>query len=110
MTEFDAPTTQSSVLSPQSSRRRIYLMRHADVSYYDSAGRPHRSASVPLTEAGRLQARAAAEALAEVPLDRAIVSGLARTIETARIVVGDRPIPLEERTALQEIRGGRVTE
>jgi broad specificity phosphatase PhoE len=92
------------------ARRRIYLMRHADVSYYAAAGRPYRSASVPLTEAGRRQARAAAEALAEVPLDRAIVSGLARTIETARIVVGDRPIPLEERPALQEIRGGRVTE
>src|SRR5205823_4261513 len=85
-------------------------MRHAEVSYYDAEGRPYRSASVPLTEVGRLQARAAADALADVPLDRAIVSGLARTIETARIVIGDRPVPLEERSALQEIRGGRVAE
>src|SRR5262245_43130086 len=41
------------------SRRRLYLMRHGDVSYFDAEGRPVRPDSVPLNENGLQQADAA---------------------------------------------------
>ena len=90
------------------SRRRVYLLRHAEVSYFDPAGKPYPPRSVPLTPEGREQAAAAARALAPVPLDRAVISGLPRTVETARIVVGDRPLELEVAPDLREIEGGRL--
>jgi broad specificity phosphatase PhoE len=67
------------------SRRRIYLMRHGHVAYFED-GRPLRPAEVPLTERGREQARAAAAMLDGIQFDRVITSGLPRTIETAQIV------------------------
>jgi broad specificity phosphatase PhoE len=70
------------------TRRRIYLMRHARVAYFED-GRPLRPETVPLTEEGREQARAAAEVLAAIEFDRVITSGLPRTVETARIVAPD---------------------
>src|SRR5437773_1785072 len=52
-------------LLPKVARRRIYLLRHGDVSYFDEQGKPLRPASVPLNEAGRLQAEVAARTLAD---------------------------------------------
>jgi broad specificity phosphatase PhoE len=67
------------------NRRRIYLMRHAEVSYFED-GRPLHPDGVPLTAAGREQAEAAARTLAGIEFDRVLTSGLPRTVETARIV------------------------
>lgn len=87
-------------------RRRIYLMRHAEAAYYDEAGarRPDPRA-VELTPKGRAEALAMSDWLAPVPLDRAICSGLPRTVETATIVLGGRDLTLERQEALEEIRG-----
>ena len=41
------------------TRRRLYLMRHADVAYFREDGTPVRPEEVPLTAAGREQAEAA---------------------------------------------------
>jgi broad specificity phosphatase PhoE len=88
-------------------RRRLYLMRHAEVAYFD-AGRPVDPRDVPLTEEGREQARAAAEALAGVPFDRVVTSGAPRTLETAAVVApGHEP---ESWPDLYEIGGGRFSE
>ncbi|HEX7582539.1 MAG TPA: histidine phosphatase family protein, partial [Gaiellaceae bacterium] len=65
-----------------SERRRIYLMRHAQVRYFGVLD----PEQVVLTEDGRRQAAAAADALAEVTFDRVVTSGLVRTLETASIV------------------------
>ena len=70
------------------SRRRIYLMRHGAVSYFED-GRPVRPETVPLTVAGRDQAHAAAAMLRGIELDRVLTSGLPRAEETARIVAPD---------------------
>jgi probable phosphoglycerate mutase len=90
--------------------RRVYLVRHADVSYADAQGRPVPVDSVSLTDTGRAQARALRDTLSRVPLDRAIVSGLPRTMETAAIVLDARTLRFETRTQLQEIRPGRLDE
>jgi broad specificity phosphatase PhoE len=87
------------------TRRRIYLMRHARVAYFED-GRPLRPDLVPLTEEGREQARAAAAVLEGVEFDRVITSGLPRTLETARIVApGMEP---ESWPQLREIESGRL--
>lgn len=90
------------------ARRRLYLMRHGHVAYYDADGRPVNPKLAPLTERGREEARAAGALLAGVPLDRAICSGLPRTRETAELVVAGRGLAVEEAPAFLEIRAGRI--
>ena len=87
-------------------RRRVYLMRHGDVAYFDADGRPVPPDDVPLTETGRAQARAAAAALEGERLDRVVTSGLRRTLETAALVApGLEPETVPE---LRELRSGRL--
>ena len=40
-------------------RRRVYLMRHGSVTYFDEQGKPFLPEQVPLNELGRAQATAA---------------------------------------------------
>jgi probable phosphoglycerate mutase len=91
-------------------RRRIYLLRHGDVSYFDGDGRPLHPETVPLNAEGRAQADSASRALAEIPLDRVVSSDLLRSVETARLVSAGRDIPVEERKDLREIRPGRLAD
>lgn len=91
-------------------RRRIYLLRHAEVSYFDAQGQPLDPRQVPLTEWGRQQAAAAGALLAEVSFDLAVCSGLPRTEQTAQHILHGRDLPLHADPRLQEIRGGRLRE
>jgi probable phosphoglycerate mutase len=94
-------------------RRRIFLMRHGSVTYFDSAGRPFLPETVALNAEGRLQADAAGQAFAAagVRFDRVIVSGLPRTVETATrvLAVTGQAIAPEVWPELEEIRGGRLS-
>jgi probable phosphoglycerate mutase len=90
------------------SRRRLYLMRHAEVSYFGADGEPVDPATVPLNTEGVEQARAAARAFADLSIDRVVTSGLPRTVETASIVAPGAD--LEEWPELREIRGGRLSD
>lgn len=94
------------------SRRRIFLMRHGDVTYFDASGRTIDPDTVPLNDHGREQASAAGRAFAEagVRFDRVIVSGLPRTIETAQRVLAEtgQSIEPEIEPAWREIRGGKL--
>ena len=93
-------------------RRRIYLMRHGNVTYFDDAGKPYLPEAVPLNEQGRGQAEAAGKVFASdgVRFDRVIVSGLPRTVETAQGVLAQtgQEIALEIWPELVEIRGGKL--
>lgn len=95
-------------------RRRIYLMRHGSVTYFDASGRPQLPETVPLNTDGRAQALAAGAAFAAqgVRFDRVIVSGLPRTLETAALVLSQTGQQIETETwpELAEIRGGRLSE
>ncbi len=83
-------------------RRRLYLMRHAEVSYVGERD----PEAVRLTERGREQAAAARHALADVELDKVVTSSLPRTIETAAVVVPGREA--EWWAEFDEWRGGRL--
>ena len=93
-------------------RRRLYLMRHGSVDYFTADGTPLPPHTVPLNDAGRAQADAAGAvfAAAGVRFDRVLVSGLARTVETAQRVLAaagqDAAIARDAR--LEEIRSGRL--
>jgi broad specificity phosphatase PhoE len=89
------------------SRRRIYLMRHTQVAYFDE-GRPLRQDTVPLTDEGRKQARAAAALFDGITFDRVVTSGLPRTLETARIVAPS--VEPESWPDLREIEAGRIAD
>ena len=89
------------------TRRRIYLMRHAQVAYFED-GEPVRPDLVPLTAEGRKQAEAAAAFLDGIRFDRVITSGLPRTLETAEIVASGADI--ESWPELREIEAGRLAD
>ena len=94
-------------------RRRIYLMRHGSVTYFDEQGKPFLPEQVPLNELGRAQATAAGKVFAQAGLkfDRVIVSGLPRTVETATRVLAEtgQQIALEHWRDLEELRGGKLS-
>jgi probable phosphoglycerate mutase len=95
-------------------RRRIYLMRHGDVTYFDSSQQPIDPDTVPLNEHGRTQARAAGRAFAaqSIRFDRVVASGLKRTVETASLVLEEtgQAIEIETQPAWREIRGGHLAD
>jgi probable phosphoglycerate mutase len=93
-------------------RRRLLLMRHGAVDYFDPHGRPYPPDDVPLTPAGVEQASAMGMAIgaAQVRIDRTVTSGLVRTRQTAQHVLaaaGATP-PFEHWPELQEIRPGHL--
>jgi probable phosphoglycerate mutase len=93
-------------------RRRLYLMRHGAVSYFDPNGHPVQPDEVGLTDDGRAQAEAARALLEPVDFDRVLTSGLPRTLETARIVARgflDSGAEIEEWPELRELRGDRLS-
>ena len=101
----------------RAQRRRIYLMRHGSVTYFDDSGKPYLPESVSLNETGQAQADAAGRALfdAGVRFDRVITSSLPRTIETAQRVLAACGQDVQAGLApeiwpeLHEIRGGRLS-
>lgn len=95
------------------ARRRIYLMRHGSVTYFDENGKPYPPDAVPLNELGQQQATAAGKVFARAGLhfDRVIISGLPRTVQTAQRVLAEtgQQIQPEIWQDLEELRGGKLT-
>jgi broad specificity phosphatase PhoE len=93
-------------------RRRLYLMRHGSVDYFQPDGTPVPVDDVPLNSRGEAEAHAAGELFKAcgVQPDRVVTSGLPRTVQTAQLVLAAAGLncPLETDTALQEIRPGRL--
>jgi probable phosphoglycerate mutase len=110
---------QHTLPTPDCNRRRIYLMRHGAVKYFDEAGRSVANpVTVPLTEQGVAQAKAAGTAFAQVGIyfDRVVCSDLLRTHQTAGHVLdalkrAGLPTAIPQHiTALQELKGGRLAD
>jgi broad specificity phosphatase PhoE len=110
---------QHALPTPDCNRRRIYLMRHGAVKYFDEAGRSVANPdTVPLTEQGVLQAKAAGAAFAKAGIyfDRVVCSDLLRTHQTARHVLdalkhaGLRTVTPQHILALQELKGGHLAD
>ena len=87
------------------SRRRMYLFRHGSVDYIDRDGNivPDTD-KVDLNDTGRAQALAMRKLFADVHIDKAICSGLPRTLQTGESVLSPRKIALEVDSGFVEIR------
>jgi broad specificity phosphatase PhoE len=106
------PTDRPAPPAAFPTRRRLYLMRHGSVDYFKADGTPVPPHTVPLNEAGRAQADAAGAlfATAGARFDRVVVSGLARTVETAQRVLAaaGQDVAIVRDPRLEEIRSGRL--
>lgn len=78
-----------------------YLVRHGETEF-NAEGRLQGHTDVPISPRGRGQARMVAKRIAEVPFVAAYASDLARTVETARLALDGRDIPLHLRADLRE--------
>jgi len=106
MTELRSHTNRRRALDG-ASRRRLHLFRHGAVDYLDEDGEWVEDANaVDLNSYGRAQAEAMSELFADVRVDKAVCTGYPRTVQTGRIILGDRVISLETIENLQEIRHG----
>jgi probable phosphoglycerate mutase len=89
-------------------RKRIYLMRHGEVSYRRPDGQTEFSTEVTLTDEGVEQARLMGEFLAQVPFDLGAHTGLVRTRQTADRVLEGRDVRIEEIAELREMQAGSI--
>ncbi len=83
----------------------IYLIRHGETDY-NKAKRIQGHCDIELNDYGRELARITAQGLKDVPFDIAFTSPLVRASETARIIVGERDIPIIEDIRIQEVGFG----
>ena len=93
-------------------RRRVYLVRHGHVNYFDEAGRPLDPRSVPLSASGEAQVAALADLLQGETFDRAVSSDYPRARQTLGMIVSGASVRRELETAQErrEIRAGRLSE
>ncbi len=87
-------------------KRTIYLLRHGD-SRQDDVRRFVGRTDYPLNERGEKAADFWHKKLLSIPFGRVYCSRLVRSIETARIIVRDRPLSIEALPELDEIDLGR---
>lgn len=86
-------------------RRTLYLVRHGEIGH-DATGRYIGQTDLPLSPAGRLQARRLAAALADMPVDAIYASDLRRTRQTARLIAAPHGLTPAQRPGLREIALG----
>ena len=83
----------------------LLLVRHG-LTDWNSSGRFQGRSDIPLSPDGEAQAHAVAEALADLPLDAAYSSDLARAASTARAILAGRTIPFTLDARLREFDFG----
>lgn len=84
----------------------IYLTRHGETEW-NLAHRFQGQLDSPLTEKGRMQASWLGERLADVEFSAIYSSSSNRALDTAKIVRGQRDMPIEPRAELMEIMLGK---
>ena len=111
--------SQHALPTPDSTRRRIYLMRHGAVKYFDEKGLAVLNPdTVALTEHDVAQAQAAGAAFAQAGIyfDKVVCSDLLRTQQTAGHVqdalaaAGLHVVQPIHNARLQELKGGRLAD
>lgn len=83
----------------------LYITRHAE-TVWNLEGRLQGSMNSPLTKKGRIQSAQLGRRLAETAIDTVLTSPAERAMETARLIIGERKLPLQEVDALRELDMG----
>ncbi len=88
------------------SPRTIYLVRHGETQgNIDDKAQGH--LDVPLTETGKLQAKAVAERLSDIEFDAVYSSDLQRAVDTAEAITAQHPeLQIQTRSQLREYHFG----
>lgn len=86
---------------------RLYIIRHGETEW-NTVRRLQGQTDTELNENGRSLARVTARALQEIPFDLAFTSPLVRAAETARIILGERQVPLLREARIREISFGEL--
>ena len=84
---------------------RIYLIRHGETEW-NTKRLLQGATDIPLNENGIEVAKITSEALKDVPFDVIYTSPLARAVQTAEILRGERKIPIIRDDRLKEISFG----
>ena len=84
---------------------KIYIIRHGQTDW-NVTRQLQGATDIPLNEKGVALARMTAEGLADISFDCVFTSPLMRAKETARIIMGERRIPLIEEERIKEISFG----
>jgi len=87
------------------SHRTFYLIRHGQTDW-NLIFRWQGHTDIPLNNEGREQARRLGVHLRNVPFDRAISSDSGRAVETAKLALGGRSLPIETNPDLREFNAG----
>ncbi len=86
--------------------RIIYLIRHGKIQAEDEQRRYIGQFDAPLSEEGVRQAQGLQKSLGRADIRTVYCSDLSRSQQTARIIVGDKAIPVIARQDLREIHLG----
>ena len=84
---------------------KIYMIRHGETDW-NKKRKLQGQVDIPLNEFGKLLAKETAPALADVPFAVCYTSPLKRAAETARLVLGDREVPIVLDKRIQEMSFG----
>ena len=88
---------------------KIYMIRHGETDW-NKKRKLQGQVDIPLNEFGKLLAKETAPALADVPFAVCYTSPLKRAAETARLVLGDREVPIVPDKRIQEMSFGALPE
>lgn len=86
---------------------RLILVRHGETEW-NAVERCQGWTDVPLSESGRVQADAAADALRQEPLAAVYSSDLQRAFETAERIAKPHGLPVQPREAFRELHHGEL--
>ncbi|MDU9394114.1 histidine phosphatase family protein [Pseudomonas sp. zfem002] len=91
-------------------RRRLHLVRHGHVDYFDEQGRPLDPRTVSLSRRGTQQVRALGQFVRDLTFDRVLCSDYPRAQQTLDLLLAGRPAVVDFLPELREIRAGRLRE
>ena len=83
----------------------LYIVRHGETDW-NKEHRVQGHTDIPLNDYGRHLAEETAEGMRDFTIDLAFTSPLLRAKETARIILGDRDVPLIDEKRIEEISFG----
>jgi broad specificity phosphatase PhoE len=89
---------------PESAR--LYFLRHGQTTWNADGNRYAGATDVPLTEIGIEQARKGADMIRDLSFDAVYCSGLSRALETAKLALDGRDIPILRDPRLNEMNYG----
>lgn len=99
------PRTVKPAAAGRYRRMKLYILRHGE-TVWNTEGRLQGMADIELNENGIRLAQITGEKLKDVAFDLAISSPLKRAVQTARLVLAGREIPVQTDARIEEITFG----